>query len=876
MKAIRTCWVVLAILAATITAFAQQQPLDIGLVIMDMQNVSLQRVRQEAATQASPGNSPIYPSTTEGEVVEFLGQRRYDDSDKALVIFSDDGCDVIITEVGATTPIVNFRRFWKYQHLPDLDKPGARTKSFWLLSACLERGKTYNISVKYGNRKYTGYSDIDGCTLFLFNVQAAMQIYRADSDHTDGRPYGALVPDDDEATVGSFTVANLNNTDGDNISNIDGANTDVNDDNVIATAHGRNEMDLMRLILERPVPPMGGNVRLTIVRGNVKIWASSTKGTEITSFTRPLTDFTTDHDADGNPDLEWWVEARSPTDLRGIELKYEYILPNGRVLTSDRVTATAVWAQNTMVIKDNLRQGTIGGIAYDEVDDYVESHSSAAHRAHWIAEGAPVRDDVIASGGTGARPEYDRNRNVIVFEFRITPNNIASLPEFYPSSGGAIRARPLFDVSRHSQGVFYEWPTRNGDPNMPLVLEDGHEDYAHFPENHNPPRDNEYANDDARDTDEEDEPTAEGYMWCIDTPGGVRTTLNLDRINFREFVRVRFDNRDPGDDGNTVSGSRCSSFVLWYTKTTVGPDVVVDRVPNELGLGNASWGQEALATTVNTPVALGGYETVSLRGLSVASTAGNVGGAAVEEVDLFLGDDDGGLFQDVLARYDGRHIGTDYDIHRVGHTDQKPRVIGKLADTLVGDITAYTGLTLIGTGIDAEIVGYNGGSDEGQADDAADVFHSINTAGVNPSSPVLSVFGTRVTLLAPTVPNPLVMGNNNVTATGLWVNASAYGGGAQNVTLKLREKDNGFDDDRIALETTTATRPANAIKGAAVQVNGGAAVTFVVMNVNGTILGNDGTNEANENPVRLYYRYDSGKGEQDSPHQEVNVDQPSP
>ena len=60
----------------------------------------------------------------------------------------------------------------------------------------------------------------------------------------------------------------------------------------------------------------------------------------------------------------------------------------------------------------------------------------------------------------------------------------------------------------------------------------------------------------------------------------------------------------------------------------------------------------------------------------------------------------------------------------------------------------------------------------------------------------------------------------------------------------------------------------------AIEIAGGGTITFVVTNTSGTISGNAGTNEANENPVQLIYGYDDGTGMDDSPERVFNVSQP--
>jgi len=122
-------------------------------------------------------------------------------------------------------------------------------------------------------------------------------------------------------------------------------------------------------------------------------------------------------------------------------------------------------------------------------------------------------------------------------------------------------------------------------------------------------------------------------------------------------------------------------------------------------------------------------------------------------------------------------------------------------------------------------------------------------------------------------PNPIVFGNNNITVSGLFVNATAHGAGNQTVTIDLWENDPVFDE-KIVTVSPTAARPADAISGTAIQIASGGTITFVVTNTSGTISGNAGTNEANENPVQLIYGYYIGTVMGYSPERVFNVSQP--
>ena len=93
---------------------------------------------------------------------------------------------------------------------------------------------------------------------------------------------GPVVPDKDEVKIGSFTVANLNDTDGDGVD-------DFADNSVVVSPKGIDEVDLMRLDIDKPTPYTGGDVVLTVAGGFCpscgssisQFWNSPTKGTSL-------------------------------------------------------------------------------------------------------------------------------------------------------------------------------------------------------------------------------------------------------------------------------------------------------------------------------------------------------------------------------------------------------------------------------------------------------------------------------------------------------------------------------------------------------------------------------------------------------------------
>ena len=140
---------------------------------------------------------------------------------------------------------------------------------------------------------------------------------------------GTMVNESEEEIVGAFTVANLNDTDGDGI-------VDNNDD-IVTAVNGRNEIDLMQLDIRRPDPDLGGTVNISILSGSVKFWGARTKGVPVTTINFATTTLP----------RTLWVEATAfSKSVRDIVLESEY-----RGL-KDSVKATAIWADRTKFTND--------------------------------------------------------------------------------------------------------------------------------------------------------------------------------------------------------------------------------------------------------------------------------------------------------------------------------------------------------------------------------------------------------------------------------------------------------------------------------------------------------------------------------------------
>ena len=138
---------------------------------------SVTQARLEAQRQAM-GAGPAYRSSEKDDFRSFSGRYTPPElsEDKkgrfvyGLALFSDDGCNVTVD----SSPI--HQRLGRAQHLPDIGT------SFQVLQTLLAPGEPIDITVNYSNIIYNDdpdspdYPDIDGCTLFLYLIPAAIAV----------------------------------------------------------------------------------------------------------------------------------------------------------------------------------------------------------------------------------------------------------------------------------------------------------------------------------------------------------------------------------------------------------------------------------------------------------------------------------------------------------------------------------------------------------------------------------------------------------------------------------------------------------------------------------------------------------------------------
>lgn len=165
---------------------------------------------------------------------------------------------------------------------------------------------------------------------------------------------GQMVPDAIEASKGAVAVANLNDTDGDTI-------PDYQDMSVTASPVGRNEIDLMKLIVLKPAPYPGGELKLRVLEGGqrAKLWKAPTKEDSLASTLPNEYNISFGNATDS---LVYYLEATNHSDtLRDIVIEASYY---GK---KDTVAATAFWvdSNNVWFNRSIPPQPTFSGVSCD-------------------------------------------------------------------------------------------------------------------------------------------------------------------------------------------------------------------------------------------------------------------------------------------------------------------------------------------------------------------------------------------------------------------------------------------------------------------------------------------------------------------------------
>lgn len=369
--------------------------------------------------------------------------------------------------------------------------------------------------------------------------QAEISLSPVDLEISNGQG-GAAVGGLLEEVVGAFTVANLNDTDGDSI--VD------KDDAVVLPgpylpnyAFGQAETDMMKLVIRPFADPNNAGQKLTVtVSGPAKLYETSSKGQAIALNNGVVQLNLGDIQPNGKT---LWVEATDKSGaLRDISIQLEY---RG---SKDTVKATAIWAERT-----NFRNATQNISA--DLDD-PRLRKALTHR---FTVGGASWGPTMFYSKDGDGYFVQNVRNGMEMEFALKPSGIG-----LAARAGGVR----FDVSR----VIEEGTqtTKNG-----VVAQVSA---------HTFPAWKDIANDDSDASDEDNKPKND-HIYSTDFPGARPKipTPNLPnpgpladrwqmKMNALEFVRILTNGAEFADQNNSSQGTRASAFEAWYSRIDLVKD----------------------------------------------------------------------------------------------------------------------------------------------------------------------------------------------------------------------------------------------------------------------------------------------------------------
>jgi len=346
-------------------------------------------------------------------------------------------------------------------------------------------------------------------------------------------------------SVGAVCLVNWNDTNGNGV-------PDHEETNITDNALGRNEVDLMKLVI-RPRDiglNLSGDVTLTQISGNsIRLWTSPVKnsGTEVPL---PLT-----VDA-GNLPMTLYIEALAPSStVRDIVLEAEF------AGETDRVSATAVWVELDKVYHENSQQIDMQLLnEFGCVENLLEANYDA-EKDTYFGLGKPVRVATIP-GGPSQTVIHQKAR--VLFQWQLIPAD----------------AYNLITIDKARQRHTNNWRLELKEPSG-YDCKFIHQEIL-FPFNKSTPEDNEKTNDDGRyrpNICREFSFDSNGRYFSWDAPGLVMNQEFLegdnfpqfwgysnDKTNFLEWVRVApkgYNLNIPFEGLGKIVGSRASDKVPW-------------------------------------------------------------------------------------------------------------------------------------------------------------------------------------------------------------------------------------------------------------------------------------------------------------------------
>ncbi len=405
---------------------------------------------------------------------------------------------------------------------------------------------------------------------------------------------GQPILEDREVRIGAVTVANLNNTDGDYMP---GDTTELADhlDNDVRPVNnsvvGRNEIDLMKLVIRKDAGIPASAIKLRKKSGNAKLWSQPFKGTEVSmpgnvvTLNSPGLSFSMDT-------MVLYIEAIAKSNLvRDIEFQLEYLKQR------DTVKATAIWAEQTRGWYARSKKPTVGmptdttNLNYfdESLFIYRLNNQDVAEDTTLYGYG-PSAKGITGLNIPGQGDQSNKNKRLggrHLVEYRVYPRGADILAD---SAG--IR----FDIARQKRVISLTYFSGDSTPDRPDI----NHPYL-FPwespmqgVNHQQ-RNNEFPNDDGDQRDEDVQLPPSGQhpdsllLYSFDNsankikvPGAqsadAHIAFRLTKATFLEFVRVALDTFPVA--GDSLAGSRASERYEWhcihYHKRGPNDNLVID------------------------------------------------------------------------------------------------------------------------------------------------------------------------------------------------------------------------------------------------------------------------------------------------------------
>lgn len=347
-------------------------------------------------------------------------------------------------------------------------------------------------------------------------IAAIRHVVRLDIHNgLDGRSGGQLIDQARKWTEGAVTVANLNDTNGNGTRDLDENEVKAPTD---GTAKGTNEVDLMRLVVNKPAAADGGDVKLEKVGGTFKLFTEPTKKSEVAL---PATI------AVGDLPKTYWIEAGAASAaLRDIHIRATY------KQVSDEVRATGVWATPGVV---KIKRAAAG--ADNEIPADCEGNAKTITEKYRAADGSRFGHGTLQKVGMADARIGGR----ILLEFTTAPDNAEAL------------------------GVVWDITRRIGSRDHVLKIGSGTLTDISLAGKKKPPGPVEEPNDDSGSSDETNTPKNR-HIYVFDGPSySVRATAGfaVSQNTFEEFVRVQLADTAFAHLDNTVEGSRASEPKPW-------------------------------------------------------------------------------------------------------------------------------------------------------------------------------------------------------------------------------------------------------------------------------------------------------------------------